>query len=329
VTRRRLRAALVVVALTAAAGCGGSSPSMLDHHGPEAKRVAGVWWLMFGLAAVVYVIVAGLIFVALLRGRRARNGTSRLDETAFIVVGGVIVPVLILAVLAVVTVTTTRALRNPERGELAVHVTGNDWWWDVTYGGTNVRTANEIHVPVGRTVDVALSSADVVHSFWVPQLAGKVDVIPGQTNHLRFRASQAGTYLGECAEFCSLGHALMRFVVIAQPPDEFERWLTRRGAMSTAPTSEEEADGERVFMSQSCAGCHTIRDTQATGRFGPDLTDFGARGWIGAITLRNTRSNLEDWIRDSQHAKPGNLMPPIRLSRRQLDAVVAYLEGLK
>jgi cytochrome c oxidase subunit 2 len=327
-TRARTRLALVAVTLVAVAGCGGSPPSMLDHHGPEADRVAGVWWLMFALAAVVYVVVATLIFLALLRGRRAR-GDSRLDESAFIVIGGVVAPVVILAVLAVVTVTTTRALRNPEPGELAVHVTANDWWWDVSYRGTDVRTANELHVPVGRPVDVALTSADVVHSFWVPQLAGKVDAIPGQTNHLRFRASRAGTYLGECAEFCSLGHALMRFVVIAERPADFERWLTRRGAVSTSPSSEAAAEGERVFMSQSCAGCHTIRDTEATGRFGPDLTDFGSRGWIGAITLRNTPDNLAGWITNSQHAKPGNLMPPINLSERQVRSIVAYLESLK
>ena len=327
-SRQRARTAVVVAVTMLAAGCGGSSPSILDHHGPEAKRIAGVWWLMFALAAAVYVVVAALIVIALLRGRRAR-GVSRLDESAFIVVGGVIAPVVILAMLAVVTVTTTRALRNPERGELAVRVTGNDWWWDVTYSDTNVRTANEIHVPVGRSIDVALTSADVVHSFWVPQLAGKVDVIPGQTNHLRFKASRPGKYLGECAEFCSIGHALMRFVVIAQPPDEFERWLTRRTAVSTAPSGENEAEGERVFMSQSCAGCHTIRGTEATGRIGPDLTDFGSRGWIGAITVRNTPHNLADWITNSQHAKPGNLMPPMDLSRREIDALVAYLEALK
>lgn len=323
----RVPAVLVVLAFSAAA-CSRSSPSMLDHRGPEAREVASVWWLMFALAAVVYVAVAGLIFFALFRGRR-RGTESRLDDGRFVVLGGIVAPAVVLAILAVVTVTTTRDLRNPSRGELRIEVTGERWWWDVRYPDAAVRTANEIHIPVGRPIDVTLVSHNVVHSFWVPQLAGKVDLIPGQANHLRFRASKPGVYLGECAEFCGIQHARMDFLVIAEEPTAFERWLSRRRAVAPAPSTQAAAEGERVFMREACAGCHTIRGTQAVGALGPDLTDFGARRWIGAVTVRNTPSQLATWIRDSQHAKPGNLMPPFALDDEDIDALVAYLQELR
>ncbi len=331
-TRRMLRPTATLLGATLLAACGHGSPSMLDHHGPEASRVAGVWWLMFGLAAVVYVFVAGLVIMAILRGRR-RATSERADAASderFIWLGGVALPVLVLAVLAVVTVTTTRDLRAAQAGELPIKIVGRRWWWDVSYPGTGVRTANELHVPVGRPVDVTLESDNVIHSFWVPQLAGKVDLIPGQRNHLRFTASNPGTYRGQCAEFCGIQHAHMAFVVIADRPEVFDRWLTRGSSgAGVQPTQEQAARGELVFNRESCAGCHTVRDTAAQGKLGPDLTDFGARRSIGAMTLPNTATNLSRWIRNSQSIKPGNLMPPVALSRQDLHSLVTYLEGLK
>ncbi len=294
--------------------------------------MAGVWWLMFVLAAIVYVVVAGLVITAVVRGRR-RAAAERPDaagDERFIWVGGVVLPVLILAVLAVVTVSTTRDLRAAQAGELPIRIIGKRWWWDVSYPGAGVRTANELHVPVGRAVDLTLESDDVIHSFWVPQLAGKVDLIPGQRNHLRFTASAPGTYRGQCAEFCGIQHAHMAFVVIADPPEVFDRWLTRRASgAGVQPTREEAARGEMVFNRESCAGCHTIRDTEADGKVGPDLTAFGGRRSIGAMTVPNTATNLSRWIRNSQSIKPGNLMPPVALSSRDLRSLVVYLEGLK
>ncbi len=236
----------------------------------------------------------------------------------------------ILALLAFVTISTTKAVRAVVPGELRIQVVGKRWWWDVRYPHAGVTTANEIHIPVGEPVDIALSSDNVIHSFWVPQLAGKVDTIPGQVNHLRLKATTAGTYRGECAEFCGIQHANMNFDVVAQPAAEFERWLARAGGGGgTSPSSDEAAQGELVFMREACAGCHTIRGTQAAGTIGPDLTTFGGRASIGALTMPNTPENLARWITDSQSIKPGNLMPPIALSPRDLQAVVAYLEGLK
>jgi cytochrome c oxidase subunit 2 len=306
------------------------TPSILGGKGNESHRIAGVWWLMFGLATAVYVIVAGFILVALLRGRRTEHGKpTRLKDDTLIWIGGLAVPTVILAILAVVTVTTTENLRTQERGALVIDVVGKRWWWDVSYPGAQVVTANEIHVPVGRPIDLTLRSDNVVHSFWVPQLAGKLDMVPGQTNHLRIRAREAGTYRGECAEFCGIQHALMQFVVIADEPVEFDRWLARQAAQSSSPTSEQTARGQLVFLRESCAGCHTIRGTGARGKVGPDLSNFGSRSTIGAATVPNTRGYLSGWIADAQAVKPGNLMPPIPLEPADLDALVAYLESLK
>jgi cytochrome c oxidase subunit 2 len=293
--------------------------------------VSGVWWLMFTLATVVYVVVAAFIVIAIVRGRRKKAEAKEPKDDTFIWLGGIVAPVIILAVLAVVTVNTTETLRTANSGELRIAVVGKRWWWDVTYpdaGG--VRTANEIHVPVGRQVDLELTSDNVIHSFWVPQLAGKLDTIPGQTNHLRLTATEPGTYRGECAEFCGIQHAHMSFQIVADQPADFERWLARRttGAGLT-PTSDQAARGELVFNREACAGCHAVRGTPATAQIGPDLSDFGSRQWIGSLTVPNTPANLTHWILDPQSIKPGNLMPPTALSAEDVAAVTAYLEGLK
>jgi cytochrome c oxidase subunit 2 len=290
---------------------------------------------MFGLAAAVYVIVAAFVLLAVLRGRRReRDGRPDLaparSDAGFIWVGGVIVPVLILTVLGVVTVTTTAGLRSPTRDAVRIHVTGERWWWDVEYPDAHVRTANEVRIPVGQPIDLILTSDNVIHSFWVPDLAGKVDMVPGQTNHLRFTATKAGTYRGQCAEFCGLAHAQMAFVVIAQSPTDFGRWLTRRtSGAGTQPESDLAEQGQRLFEAQSCSGCHTITGTTAAGTVGPDLSDFGQRLAIGAMTVRNTAAELRRWITDPQSIKPGNLMPPTQLTKQELDEIVAYLESLK
>lgn len=326
-TRRRLLALLAAALLLGACS---DSPSVLDAKGDEARHLAGTWWLMFGLAAAVYVVVGGFIVVAIIRRRDAgQAGSSAAGDSRFLWLGGIVMPVVVLAVLAVVTINSTRNLRTAAGDELKLEVVGKRWWWEVRYPDDQVVTANEIHVPVGRPVDIVLTSDNVVHSFWVPQLAGKVDMIPGQTNHLRFTAEKPGTYLGECAEFCGIQHARMRFLVIAEEPSAFDRWLGRRRQVRPTPTSEQEAQGQRVFMREACAGCHTIRGTPARGQVGPDLTDFGQRRFIGAVTEPNTEGHRAAWISNSQTMKPGNLMPPIALEPEELDAVVAYLGSLE
>lgn len=320
--------ALFVTTTLALAACGGGSPSTLHTAGTSADKIANVWWLMFGLAVIVYVVVASFIIVAVIRGRHRTTGrTSRISDNMFVWVGGIIVPAVILIVLGVVTVTTGRALRAPSSRALVVDVAGKDWWWAVQYPHQGISTANEIHLPVGQPIEIRLTSDNVIHSFWVPELAGKVDTIPGQVNVLRFTVDRPGVYLGLCAEFCGLQHANMHFQVVAQSPGDFERWATQESQPTADPTSELQAEGELVFVRSSCAGCHTIRGTPAVGNLGPDLTHLAARRSIGAVTLENTPSELARWVSNAGSAKPGVLMPPALLSSKDLAAVLAYLES--
>jgi cytochrome c oxidase subunit 2 len=226
-------------------------------------------------------------------------------------------------------VNATAHLRKPERNELRVEVVGEQWWWRVTYPDQNIETANEIRLPVGRPIEIGLDSDNVIHSFWVPQLAGKVDTIPGQHNTLRFTITKAGTYRGQCAEYCGLQHANMALLVIALPADEFDRWALQHSQAPSGPTSELQERGQLAFTSLPCAGCHTIRGTSATGTKGPDLTDFGERQSIGAETVPNNTGNLAGWIVNSQSIKPGNQMPPISVGSGELQALIAYLQSLK
>jgi cytochrome c oxidase subunit 2 len=332
--RRRTKLAVGFLLALALAACSDDSPSALDGKGPEARRIAGVSWLMFGMAAVVYVVVAGFIVMAIVRGRRRPDDSAKparepKDDT-FIWFGGIVAPVVILAVLAVVTIRTTQDLRAVEQGELRIQVAAKRWWWDVRYPDAGVATANEIHIPAGRPIDIELTSDNVIHSFWVPELAGKVDTIPGQVNHLRLKADEPGTYRGACAEYCGIQHANMSYLVIADEPAEFDRWLTRRSSTAgLTPGSEQAARGQVVFTRESCAGCHAVRGSQATATIGPDLSNFGERQAIGSLTVPNTPENLSRWITEPEKVKPGNLMPPTALSPDDLAAVVAYLEGLK
>jgi cytochrome c oxidase subunit 2 len=325
--RLRLFAAAAFVAATAAA-CGGAR-SIVDPKGSEASRIAGVWWLMFGLAAGVYVVVAGFILYAATRGRRAGTHT-RLNDNWLIWIGGIVAPFVILVVLAVVTVNTTSALRNPSHDELRIDVVGKLWWWAVRYPTATFDTANEIHIPVGQPIDIRLTSDNVIHSFWVPELAGKEDLIPGQTNHLRFTADHTGRFAGECAEFCGLQHAHMGFEVVVQTPGDFGRWLAQHTPTARDPASEEAATGAVVFQRLACSGCHTIAGTAATGKVGPDLTDVGERRLLGAATITNTPKNMSQWIRDAPSIKSGIGMPSFRsLSDADLSALTTYLESLK
>lgn len=305
------------------------APSVFDAVGKEARHVASLGWFMFAVATAVYVFVAAMVVIGLTRRRNRDEPDTDGDRTNFIWWGGIAMPIVILGVLAYLTVSTTTALGRDDASTLRIDVTGHNWWWDVAYPASGARTANEIHVPVGRTVELRLRTADLIHSLWVPQIAGKLDLIPGQTNHLRIKVEKPGTYLGECAEFCGLQHANMRFVVIAQSPSDFARWSADERPPAAPASGTAEARGARTFQSNACAGCHTIRGTQADGTFGPDLTDFGARRWLAAKTLRNTPETLTRWIRDPQSVKSGALMPPTRLRPAELRDLVAYLESLR
>jgi cytochrome c oxidase subunit 2 len=328
-----LRWAVVVVGgglATQLAGCGQTSPSALDPHGSGADRVAGLWWLLFWISAVVFAVVTVLVLVALARRRGDRDTLVRRGGgEALIVIGGVIVPAIVLTAVYVVGLRDLRALTVPAHTDLTVEVTGHDWWWEVRYPDQGIVSANELHVPVGRPVRLLLTSRDVIHSFWVPQLTVKTDLIPGHTNTTWVQASRPGTYRGQCAEYCGLQHAKMAIFVIADPPDAFDRWVANERQPAVAAADPVAARGRLALERNSCAACHTVRGTTAGGTLGPDLTHFGSRRTIGAGALPNTPGNLGGWIVNSQTVKPGNRMPPQPLTPEELQALLAYLERLK
>lgn len=293
----------------------------MTTHGPDAAHINGLFWLMLTLGSVIYMVTMTVLVVALFK----RRGAAR--DNGFIVWGGVVVPTVVLMVLAFATVRVTNQVTAPRRGALRVDVVGYQYWWRVEYGppGPVVTTANEIHIPVGRPVDIGLDSVDVNHSFWVPKLAGKVDLIPGQHNTLHLQADEAGEYRGQCAEFCGLQHTHMAFLVIAEPPARFNAWLRAQAR----PAPQRGQAGQRVFERQSCAGCHTIRGTAGAGTVGPDLTHLASRETLAALTAKNTAVNLRRWVADAQSMKPGARMPTVPLSPADLDALVDYLESLE
>jgi cytochrome c oxidase subunit 2 len=250
------------------------------------------------------------------------------------VVAAVALSAVLLMVLLVASVYTDRALARMQLADaLAIEVTAHQWWWDVRYDDPQpariFNTANEIHVPVGRPVIVTLKSADVIHSFWVPNLHGKKDLIPGRTATIQFRADQPGTYRGQCAEFCGLQHALMAFLVVASPAAEFEAWAESQRKPAPEPVDAKRMRGRELFVSGTCMMCHTIHGTTAGGRKAPDLTHVASRLTLAAGTLANTPQHLAAWILEPQKLKPGAHMPANPLPGEDLDALVAYLETLR
>jgi cytochrome c oxidase subunit II len=322
-------AAVTLLLLTACSDS--AAPSTLEPRGPGAERAATLWWVMFAISAVVVVAVGALILMGI-RNRRGREDRDEAPRWAMglIVGGGVIFPVIVLTVLWGLTLREVATLDEPpSEPTVRIEVVGKRWWWDVRYPDHGVVTANEIHVPVGEVVDLSLRSADIIHSFWVPELMPKTDMIPGRDNRMWLRADRAGVYRGQCAEFCGLQHARMAFLVIAEPRSEFEAWVADQATEAAEPTSAEAAAGLRAFLGAPCVGCHTIRGTEASGTLGPDLTHVASRDTLAAATIPNTPGNLLGWIENSQDVKPGNLMPPMELPPEQLRAIVAYLETLE
>ncbi len=320
------------------AGCSSSSPSMLDGHSPESRRISGLWWLMFGLAVVVEVLVVALVVVAMLRRRvRAVDDTvpiERIDPAGqrrdhrFLLIGGLVLPTLVLGVVAVQTVRVSNALA-PQEATVHVTVDGELWWWRVAYPDDGVVTANEIHVPRGERVDIALSSGNVVHSMWVPQLAGKTDLIPGRTNHLQFTAAGVGAFDGVCAEFCGIQHAHMSLTVVVQEPSDYAAWLAANRTTAPPPQTDAQRAGQQLLTTMSCAGCHTVAGTAATGTLGPDLSHVASRTSLGAGSLHNDAAGMTEWLAHTQDVKPGAQMPTIELTDEQIGQLVAYLESLK
>lgn len=308
----------------------GASPSALNPSGTVAQRQSVIWWVAFGLGAAIYVGVVGLVLrLVYVNWKGTHLPLSKSRSQLLIWGGGIVLPIAVLSLLFVLTLDTMVVLATSNTTtNRTIQVTGNQWWWEVRYPESDIVTANEIHIPVGETIKFELTSADVIHSFWVPELGGKLDLIPGRTNTFWLQADEAGTYRGQCAEYCGRQHAHMAFLVIAHPPEEFQQWLNHQEQPASAPQSELAVQGQTIFLNSQCAGCHTIAGTDATGDQGPDLTHVGSRRTLGAVTLLNTHDNLKAWIRDSHQFKPGNLMPAQDVSDEELDAITTYLNSL-
>lgn len=324
------------LALTA---CGGLQ-SPLAPAGEGAASIAALFWLMMAVCGFMYLLVLAFLGVGLWRSRLTRgveaepriNPADRsLTRTLLFWVGLVVGGLTLLIVGSFLADRTIAQARSREA--LEVRVTGHQWWWRIHYrdpaSGTWVETANELHLPVGRTTRVTLGSADVVHSFWVPNIAQKLDVIPGLRNIVDLTPTRTGWFRGQCAEFCGAQHAHMAFDVKVDTPTEFDRWLADQTRAATVPTDASAARGMQIVATGSCAMCHAIRGTRAVGRPGPDLTHIASRRSIAAGTLPMSRGALQGWIVQPQALKPGTMMPPTLLSAADADAVSRYLAGLK
>lgn len=318
-------------ALSILTACGAESPSVLDPQGPAAREVTRLWWPMLFVATAVLLFVIVMGAIGIWRGRHRREEALARDVPwgdRFILISGLGVTALILVGFFVFSLRSmsTLASNDPLTG-LQIRVIGHDWWWEARYPNGGI-TANEIHIPAGQRVRFRLQSADVIHSLWVPQLAPKIDLIPGRETHLWLRADRPGRYRGQCAEYCGLQHARMAFYIVADPPNVFRGWLRGIGQRANRPTGSLEAQGLQVFLTNTCAGCHAIRGTPADARLGPDLTHFATRETFAAATLELTAENLRRWILDPDSIKPGTTMPPSPLSQRDIRTLVAYLLSL-
>lgn len=320
-----------VIAALLLAACRGAQ-SALAPQSLQAERVATLFWAMTVGAAL---ILTGVVFVTALALFGPESWRRWLGRDGIIVAGGIVFPVITLtALLAYGFVLMSVGDSQLVGGEpVKIAVVGERWWWRVIYrdsAGRRIESANELRIPVGRPVEIELTSADVIHSFWAPKLAGKLDMIPGRKNILTLVAKEAGVSRGQCAEYCGGAHALMAFHVVAMLQPEFERWLAHEAAHADAPPTPQARAGMALFVANGCGACHAIRGTAAVGAIGPDLTHVGGRLSLAAATLPNDEPGFARWIKDNQHLKPGNLMPPYGIfSDSELAAVSNYLASLR
>lgn len=320
---KRAAALLLVIPLTA---CDGRQ-AMLGADGRDGVLFAGLWHVFMWVAAIFYLAVVAWLAWAMLR---QREGGEPAVRTGLIVWAG-----LISVTLVGLTLASWLADRHMNRADpqLTVELTAHQWWWDVRYVGAKpsqtLRTANELHLPAGLPVRVILRSDDVIHSFWIPNLSGKQDMIPGRTNDIVIRPQKPGLYRGQCAEFCGLQHAHMAFDVTVESPEAFRAWWARSLQPAPAPLTPAQQAGFNYVTTRECATCHQILGTPASGKVAPDLTHLAGRRSLGAGTYPMNRGHLYAWLADPQGAKPGNKMPYIGLEPAELHAVVAYLETLK
>ncbi len=343
----RVRARLTALCglLVALTGCAGHQQSALDSAGLQSERIETLWWFFSWVLGAIFLSVMVFTLLVLVRRHRgieqepleARHLPSEATESKLtrVVAGATIGTVVILFVLLVSSVGTGKAISSlsETKNGMVIEVTGNQWWWYIRYANDDPRrvlkAANEIHIPVGRPVMIRGTSNDVIHSFWVPSLNGKRDLIPSRITTEWIEADRPGEYRGQCAEFCGLQHAHMALWVIAEPEDKFKAWMQQELQPAVSPADPEKQRGQKVFLNNACVFCHSIQGTPAAGRNAPDLTHFGSRKTIAAGTLPNNKGNLGGWITDPQSIKPGNHMATIALKPDDLNPLLDYLESLK
>ena len=330
-----LKIVAVAVLIAALTGCGGWQ-SVLDPAGPQSGRIASLWWFFVWLLGAIYVIVIAATFFGVFRGRREHTDPAARPLFRRNVTAAVIVTAVILVLLIVVSVVTGKAVSTSlaSNQALVIEVTGYQWWWEIRYpdsanASRTLTSANEIHIPVNRPVMLRVTGGDVIHSLWIPNLSGKIDLIPSRTNVIYVSADRPGVFRGQCAEYCGLQHAHMALFVVAESQAEFNRWFEHQLQPAPEPSDAALKRGQQVFLTAPCSMCHMIRGIHAFGQVAPDLTHIGSRRTIGAGTLPNTTGHLAGWVTDSQRVKPGNRMPPISLAPEDLQPLLAYVESLK
>jgi cytochrome c oxidase subunit 2 len=327
---------LLGVLLVAVAGCARDNHTTYAPVGPQAGRINSLWWITLWITTAVFFIVIVTLAIGLLKRHASTAAdTSEAAERrrSQVVAGAIGLTVLTVFFLLVASISTGRATAALQsKSAINIEVTGHQWWWEVRYSDPDashiVHTANEIHIPVGQPVVITTASADVIHSFWAPNIHGKRDLIPGYSTAFWIQADQEGTFRGQCAEFCGHQHAHMAFFIIAESPEKFQSWLENQRKPAVEPDDAEKLHGREVFLQSPCVMCHTIRGTKAGSVVAPDLTHLASRQTIAAGTLPNNRGSLGGWIVDSQSIKPGNKMPPNNLSGDDLNALLAYLQSL-
>ena len=331
-TATRLAATLPIVL----AACN-APMSALQRAGEGARRVTGITWFLIVTAAIVYAATMAVMILAMMRNRSRDPHDVDLSRpgTGFIVWGGGVMPAVVLTAAFVVGLAAMgRFPASVTDHTPHFTIVGHQWWWQVEYDDPQLpggfSAANEMHVPVGEPVRIRLISRDVIHSFWIPQLQGKIDLIPGDTNEIRILAEKPGVYRGQCAEYCGDQHAHMAFTVVAESPDQYQAWLAAQRMPARAPTDSLAMLGQQLVVSGPCAMCHTLAGTPAQGQVAPDLTHVGSRHTLAAGTIPNTLGNMEGWIANAQSLKPGAKMPTLtQFSGRELRAIATYLETLK
>jgi cytochrome c oxidase subunit 2 len=311
-----------------------ATPNVLNPRSGVAASEAGLYNIVLVIAAGVFILVEGGLIFTIIKHRRKRGDTSepeQIEGNTRLEIIWTAIPVVLVITLFILTLNTMKAVAapSPSKGDLNVVVIGHRWWWEFDYPDLGIKTADELHIPAGVTVQITLRSVDVIHSFWIPQLTGKTDVIPGQTNHTWLNIPDIGTYSGQCSEFCGIEHANMRFNVIVQTAADFQTWTSAQQQPAQATQTDLEKAGAQIVTQGLCSGCHTVDGTTAKGQIGPNLTHLYSRSIFAGGIAPLTDANVQAWITNSAAMKPGSLMAAVHVSPQDVDKVMAYLKTLK